>query len=377
MDSKGYYKILGVEKTASVEEIRKKYKTLALKYHPDKQANKSDKEKKDAEAKFKEINEAYQVLSDENKRAQYDRGGFDFGNAGGGYSGSPFDFGSFGDFNFDEFGFNAGTGFNFSDLFGGRNGGYRQQPKVEKGTDIKMTIAITLEEIFNGCSKKIKYQRNVRCPNCHGVGGTNKHTCPECNGTGMARTTVRSPFGFTTSMGPCKKCGGKGYIVDSKCPTCGGTGFRKEETILDVKFKPGMLDGFAVQYPGKGNESSDIKGQTGDCLVYCKHEYDKDRYAIVNNNDVYEKIEIPYYDALLGCEYILEKPDHKKIKVNIPSCIQNGKHLKLANEGIPYGTAVRGDYYLIVIHKIPDKLSWKERNALEALKLDLNKDNNK
>ena len=377
MDSKGYYKTLGIDEKASQDEIKKAFRKLSLKLHPDKQNGKSDKEKKEAEAKFKEVNEAYQVLSDEEKRRKYDSGtSFNFDNASGaGGFGGGFDFG---DFNFDEFGFNN-AGFDFSKFFGGGNHYGYSQPKQkapEKGSDIKMVIPVSIEEIFNGCKKKVKYQRNVRCPNCHGVGGTNKHTCPECNGTGMTRTTVRSPFGFTTSTGPCKKCGGKGYIVDSKCPTCGGTGFKKTETILEIEFMPGMLDGYNMLYRGKGNESPDANGTTGDFYALCKHTYDTTRYQIMNNNDVYEKIEIPYYDALLGCDYILEKPDHKKIKVTIPSCVPNGKQLKLANEGIPYGNAVKGDYYLIVIYKIPEKLSWKERNALEALKLDLNKDNN-
>lgn len=375
MDNKGYYKTLGVGENASEDEIKKSFRKLSIKYHPDKQANKSDKEKKDAEAKFKEINEAYQVLSDPDKRAQYDRGGsFDFGGAGGGSDFGGFDFGGM---NFDEFGFNGA--FDFSKFFGdGSHYGYSRpkQKAPEKGSDIKMSIPVSIEEIFNGCTKKVKYQRNVRCPNCHGAGGTNKHTCPDCNGTGMTKTTVRSPFGFTTSMGPCKRCGGKGYVIDSKCPTCGGTGFKKEDTILEINFMPGMLDGFSMLYRGKGNESSDLKGETGDFYAVCKHTYDTNRYQIINNIDVYEKIEIPYYDALLGCEYILEKPNHKKIKVNIPSCIPYGKHLKLANEGISSGN-IKGDYILIVIYKIPEKLSWRERNALEALKLDLNKDNNK
>ena len=374
MDSKGYYKTLGVDEKASQEEIKKAFRRLSIKLHPDKQTGKSDKEKKEAEAKFKEVNEAYQVLSDEEKRRKYDSGtSFDFGNANGnGFGG--FDFG---DFNFDEFGFND-AGFDFSKFFGnGSHYGYSHptQKQSEKGADIKMAIPVSIEELFTGCTKKVKYYRNVRCPNCHGVGGTNKHTCPDCNGTGMTRTTVRSPFGFTTSTGPCKKCGGKGYIVDTKCPTCGGTGFKKTETVLDVKFDPGMLNGFNMVYRGKGHESSDISGETGDFLALCKHNYDTTKYQIVNSFDVYEKVEIPYYDALLGCEYILEKPDHKKIKVTIPSCIPNGKQLKLAKEGIPYNGRY-GDYILIVIYKIPEKLSWRERNALEALKLDLNKDNN-
>lgn len=367
MDNKGYYKILGVAENATDDEIKKAFRKLSIKYHPDKQANKSDKEKKEAEAKFKEVNEAYQVLSDNDKRAQYDRGtSFDFGNVGGYSSGfNPTDF-NFGDFNFDEFGFNAGSGFDFRSFFGGTSRQQRQKAP-ERGADIKMTIPITIEDIFNGCSKKVKYQRNVRCPNCHGAGGTNKHTCPDCNGTGTKVIHTRTPFGFTQTTTICPKCGGKGYIVDSKCPTCNGTGFKKEETILDIKFKPGMLNGFAIQYNGKGHESSDPNGLTGDFYAVCQYKYDTERYQILDSMDVYERIELPYYDALLGCEYILEKPDHKKIKITIPSCVQNGKHLKLTNEGIHSGNVI-GDYYLIIIYKMPEKLELEEMKALHIIK---------
>lgn len=380
MDSKGYYKTLGVAENASEDEIKKAFRKLSIKYHPDKQANKSESEKKNAEAKFKEVNEAYQVLSDKDKRTQYDRGGsFNFGSSNGGYSGDGYAGGfDFGDFNFDEFGFNSNTGFNFRDLFGNRNAynDIPRKPKIEKGADIRMGIPITIEDIFNGCTKKVKYIRNVRCPNCHGAGGTNKHTCPDCNGTGTVRKTSHSPFGFMQSTSVCSKCGGKGFVTDTKCPTCGGTGYKREETILEINFHSGMLNGFALQKTGMGHESRDPKGASGDFYAICQHTYDQNRYQIVNNIDVYEKVEIPYYDALLGCEYILEKPDHKKIKITIPSCIQNGKRLKLINEGIKSGN-IKGDYYIIVIYKIPDKLKLEELKALQTIQHEYNKDNNK
>ena len=377
MDTKGYYKTLGVTENASEDEIKKAFRKLSIKYHPDKQSGKSESEKKNAEAKFKEVNEAYQVLSDKDKRAQYDRGSsFDFGSAGGsgGYSGG-FDFG---DFNFDEFGFNAGTGFNFRDLFGNRNAynDIPRQKKIEKGADIRMGIPITIEDIFNGCTKKVKYTRNVRCPNCHGAGGMNEHTCPDCKGTGTKVSHTRTPFGFAQSTTTCPRCGGKGTVTDTKCPTCGGSGYKKEETILEVNFPAGMLNGFAIQKNGMGHESRNVKGATGDFFAICQHTYDQNKYQIVNNVDVYERVEIPYYDALLGCDYILEKPDHKKIKIAIPSCIQNGKHLKLTREGIKSG-GVTGDYYIIVIYKLPEKLKLEELKALQVIQYEYNKDNNK
>jgi len=213
MDTKGYYKILGVSENATDKEIKAAFRKKSILFHPDKQANKSDKEKKEAEAKFKEVNEAYQVLSDKDKRAQYDRGAsFNFENTGGysGFNGGNFDFGNF---NFDDFGFNSETGFDFRDLFGKHNTynrASRRQRQAEKGSDIKMVIPITIEELFTGCKKKVKFQRNVRCPNCHGAGGTNKHVCPHCNGTGMVTETRQSPFGFMQTTSACPKCNGKG-----------------------------------------------------------------------------------------------------------------------------------------------------------------------
>lgn len=374
MDNKGYYKTLGVAEKATDDEIKKAFRKLSIKYHPDKQSGKSDKEKKEAEAKFKEVNEAYQVLSDKDKRAKYDSGAsFDFGNAGGGYSGG-FDFG---DFNFDEFGFNPTTGFDFRSFFGGSSG-RQQKPKApEKGADIRMVIPVTLEEVYAGCTKKVKYQRNVRCANCHGAGGTNKHTCPDCNGTGIKRNRVHSMFGFTETTSTCPKCNGKGWVTDTKCPTCGGTGFKKEDTIIEVTFPKGILDGYALQFANKGNESSDPKGASGDFFAICKLVYDKDKYDVVNNVDIYENIDINYYDALLGCDLILEKPDYTKRKVTIPSCVPNGKVFKLANEGLPFpGSDKHGDYYIIISYKMPEKLMLEERKALEIIRYEYNKNNN-
>lgn len=367
MDPKGYYKILGLDKNASQTEIKSKYKKLALKFHPDRQANKSEKEKKEAETKFKEINEAYQVLSDEGKRANYDK----FGNPDGGVN-----FGSnFSGFNFDNFSFNqfgqAGNGFDFRDIFsgfGGARNNTRKQYVPEPGTDIRMTIPVDINDIFTGCTKKVKYQRNVRCPNCHGSGGFNKQTCPECNGSGNNMQTKQTPFGYQRLITTCQKCHGNGYIMKDICTTCNGSGFKKKENIVEVTFQPGMLNGYAIKFNGMGNESTDIKGANGDFLAYCKHAYDTSRYN-VNNNDVYENIYIPYYDALLGTEYILEKPDGSKKKINIPTCVEPNKMLKLFKEGIKWNDTNIGDYYIIINYEFPKELLPEESKALQSIKV--------
>ena len=365
MDSKGYYKTLGVKEDASQDEIKKSFRKLSIKYHPDKQANKSEKEKKEAEAKFKEINEAYQVLSDETKRRQYDSdSSFNFDSGAGGFNFRDFDWRN-GFPGWDDIG-NGGFNDPFSSFFGGSRQ-YNRKREPDPGKDIRMTIPVTLEELFTGVTKKVKYERNVRCPVCHGDGGTGKHTCPDCNGTGMKKTKVRSPFGYTESISECQRCGGTGQVVDKKCSHCNGTGFIKEETVLEVKIPAGMYEGYSLQYTGKGSESKDIKGKTGDFYAICKHVYDHDKYMINNYVDVYEKVEIPYYDALLGTEYVLEKPDHKKIKLVIPSCVENGKHLKLAGQGLKVSNNI-GDYYVIIVYKLPEELTEDERNALEVIR---------
>ena len=375
--SKNYYDILGVKKDASEKEIKNAFRKLSLKYHPDKQVGKSDDEKKKAEDKFKEINEAYSVLSDPEKKKKYDT----FGSVDGGSGG-------FGGSWSDLFGGHSGSGFGgfeeiFRDIENARNGRRTGRSSawenvyehIEPGTDIRMTIPLTIEEIFNGCTKKVKYNRNTRCPNCHGDGGTGKHVCTHCNGTGLMTRLTRNGFMTVQETVPCTYCNGKGTVIDTKCPTCNGSGFRQTSNTIDVTFPPGMINGLGISIENAGNESNSTKGKNGRFIAVAQHNYDGNIYT-VNGLDVIQKIYVDYYDLLLGCEYVIELPNGKRHKLNLPSCIPDGKLLRLRNEGIKNETS-SGDYYLEIHYKMPEKLSDYEREQIINIKVEKTKEKNK
>lgn len=355
--NKDYYSTLGLKKGASEKEIKSAYRKLSLKYHPDKQVGKSDDEKKKAEEKFKEINEAYSVLSDPDKKNNYDK----FGDP----NGRSADFSGFGGFNdFSGFG-----GDPFSDLFNStfnRGRGFRQRPTEFPGTDIKMTVPLTLEEIFNGCTKKLKFYKNIRCTSCHGEGGTGHKQCPHCKGTGYISKQEWTGFGVTKITQDCPYCNGTGFTHEYTCKTCNGTGFTRKETIVEINFPAGIQEGWAIEKNGEGNESKSSKLQNGTFYAIAKYNFDKEKYQIQGLN-VIEKITLPYYDVLLGTEYILELPNNTKKKIYIPSCTPDGKLLRLYREGIKTQNRV-GDYYLEIHHSMPDSISEKERAELELIK---------
>lgn len=348
MDPKDYYKILGVQETASLEEIKKAYKKLSLKYHPDRQSNKSDEEKKEAEETFKKVNEAYTILSDSEKRSNYDKfgdpnsAGFNGFNPFGGWA-DPF-MGSF-----------------FGGGFGG--GGNRRVPQ---GEHIKMVVPLTFEEVFLGCTKKLKYERNVRCPNCHGAGGTSKKTCPDCNGTGYTTKRAYNGFGVTIETVACQRCKGTGEIVENKCPTCNGTGFKKETCIQEVTFVPGMIDKSYLTIREGGNESSSPNGPNGAFLAYVSYSFNSNEYKI-QGLDVVKTVNLNYYDALLGYEYILQIPGKNDKKISIPSCMKDGELLRLIGQGITRD-GYSGDFYLEIHYSYPDSLSDIEREALMKIR---------
>ena len=353
MDTKGYYKSLGVNEKATDEEIKKSFKKLSLRYHPDRQVNKSDDEKKNAEEKFKEINEAYQVLSDPEKRQNYDRYGSPDAKEGFG-GGDPF----------------SGMGDPF-DMFGSFFGGGRQrasQPPVENGTDITMAVPLTIEEVFNGCKKKLKYKKKVVCQNCHGDGGSGKKQCPHCNGTGMITETQRTGFGIFRNSHPCQYCNGTGYTIEHTCPTCNGSGFTTKENIVEVEFPAGMPEEYGISKEGEGNATKDKRGVPGNFYAIPKYAFDKNRYRI-NGLDVMETISIPYYDHYLGCDYIVEIPDGTKKKITISPNLKDGHILRLPKCGIKgTGNDLKGDYYVEIHVDLPMFISEKEQNLLKEIK---------
>lgn len=358
--SKDYYKILGVNKDASDKEIKSKYRKLSLKYHPDKQGDKSEAEQKEAEEKFKDINEAYQVLSDPTKRKNYDTTGdpdrsfnmndnFGYGN-----------FSSMADMFNSAFG---GSRFNASNMY---------QYVEPNGYDRRAQVALTIEEIFNGCTKKLKYKRNIRCKNCHGDGGTGKKICPHCGGSGSITQKRQTPMGWMVVTDICPHCKGKGSIVENVCPTCNGSGFNQEDHIVEVKFAPGVLHGMINEYPGEGDESRDPKKPNGSLLTVAYHNYDQSKYEIINNYDVVEHIHLPYYDLLLGRDYEIEMPDKSKKRIKIKECTNDGSFLRMSGAGIKLENSNKADYYVVLHADYPEKLSDKEKENLEKIK-ELNK----
>ena len=245
MEKKDYYDLLGIDKTASDSEIKKAYRKLAMKYHPDKFSNASEKEKKEAENKFKEINEAYQVLSDSDKKSKYDRFGHAAFENGGGNPGG--------------FGGGFGSGFSgediFSSFFGGGFGGSQGQRGPEPGNDLRVDVIITLEEVAKGGEKEIKYTRMGKCSKCHGSGaepGSKMKKCPKCNGTGRIEKIQRTMLGNFKSVVECDECHGKGKIPETKCSKCRGTGVEREQVKKKIKIPIGIHDGQRLRMSGAG-----------------------------------------------------------------------------------------------------------------------------
>lgn len=368
---KDYYSILGVSRDATQEEIKKSYRSLCLSLHPDRQAGKSDEEKKKAEEKFKEVSEAYETLSDPDKKRAYDFGG----------SGSSSSYG------FEEFfkshgGFDPFTGqtdpFGFSDLFGERrrrNQGRNQNeedPADLRGSDIKMNIPLTVEDLVNGCHKKLKYKRRVRCSSCHGKGGDGKIQCPYCNGSGReTETKFRSGMMFQTST-TCTHCHGKGYKIEKPCQHCNGSGFEYKEEILDVEFQPGIGDNPTI-YSQKGNESKSERGSAGSFIAVPVIDTSTLGDGIeIKGYDIHQKIKVKITDALLGKEIEIQVPGMPKESYKLNEGTKPGDTiikygLGLLREDFEYGRKTRGNYIFDIEYKFPSAISDKQKLFIEKL----------
>lgn len=360
MSKKDYYDLLGVEKTASENDIKKAYRKLAMKYHPDKFSNASEKEKKEAEEKFKEVNEAYQVLSDADKRAKYDRFGHAaFENGGGGAGG----FGGFGGFEgfgnaediFSSF-FGGGGG------FGGFGGGRQRGP--EPGADLRVDVTLTLEEVAKGVEKEINYRRQAKCKICNGTGaepGSNLKTCDKCNGTGKIKVTQRTVFGNFQSVEECDKCKGKGKIPEKKCKSCNGTGLERETVKKTVKIPIGIEDGQRLRLSGMGDASTE-GGPNGDLYIFI-HVKEHD-FFVRHGDDIICEIPITFAKAALGGEIDIPTLKGKK-SIKIPVGTQNGKVFRLKGEGInnPRGY-VPGDQLVKIIIEVPTNLTDDQQELL-------------
>ena len=364
MAKRDYYEVLGVSKGASADEIKKAYRKLAVKYHPDK--NPGDKE---AEEKFKEAAEAYSVLSDADKKAKYDQ----FGHAGVDGAGPDFS-GGFGDLNdilkdifgsgFGGFGGFGGGG------FGGFGGGQRQQQqRVYRGRDIRVRVKLTLEEIANGVEKEISIEKNVPCSDCGGRGAKNSSdvkTCPACNGTGQVQRVVNSIFGQTVTYSTCQQCGGEGKIISNPCRTCNGTGLVRKRETIKVKIPAGVEAGMQLTIQGEGHAAKN-NGINGDLLVVIE-EQEHPNLKREGNNLYYTKI-ISIPEAILGAEVEIPCLDGA-YKVKVEPGTQSGSVVRLRGKGLPTvnGYGGTGDLYVKFAVWVPKKLNKDEKEIVEALK---------
>ena len=357
-----YYEVLGLTKDATEADIKKAYRKLAIKYHPDRNPGDTT-----AEEKFKEAAEAYDVLHDPQKRQQYDQFGFD---APGGFGGgSPF--GGAGGFSMDDifsmfgdvFGGHGGFG-----GFGGRGGG-RQAPRY-RGSDLRLKVRLSLQEVATGVTKKFKLRKDVVCPHCHGTGaegGSAPETCPNCHGSGMEIRTQQSIFGMMQTQAVCPTCGGEGTIIKNKCKECGGEGVVNSEEVIEVKIPAGVGDGMVVTVTGKGHAAR-RNGVPGDIQVYIEEEPHKELLREDNNLIYNLLLDVP--TAALGGDAEIPTIDGK-VKIKIEPGTQPGKVVRLRSKGLPavqgygYGT---GDLIVNISVYIPEALSKDEKKTLEEMK---------
>ena len=353
--------MLGVSKGASADEIKKAYRKLAVKYHPDK--NPGDKE---AEEKFKEAAEAYSVLSDADKKARYDQ----FGHAGVEGAGPDFS-GGFGDLNDilnDLFGGAFGGGFGGFGGFGGGRGNQRQQ-KVYRGRDIRVRVKLTLEEIAKGVEKEISIEKSVPCSDCGGRGAKNSSdikTCPACHGTGQVQRVVNSFLGQTVTYSTCQQCGGEGKIISNPCRTCSGSGLVRKRETIKVKIPAGVEAGMQLTLHGEGHAAKN-NGVNGDLLVVIE-EQEHPNLKREGNNLFYTKI-ISVPEAILGGEVEIPGID-STYKIKVEPGTQSGAVVKLKGRGLPTvnGYGGTGDLYVKFAVWIPKKVDKEDKATLEALR---------
>jgi molecular chaperone DnaJ len=349
-----YYEVLEISRNAQGEEIKKAYRRLAVKYHPDK--NPGDKE---AEEKFKELSEAYQVLSDPDKRARYDR----FGHQG--VDGN--DFGAGAD-PFDIFrSFMQGSG--FGDIFGSSFGGGRQSggPRQQPGGDIQIRLKLTLEEIAKGGKKKLKVKRYNPCPECNATGakpGTGTKTCPTCNGTGQIRHVTRSLFGQFVNVQACSTCNGEGVLVNDPCRVCHGEGRVRENSIVEIEIPAGVPDHSQMTVAGEGHAG--LRGAPRGDLYVLFFEKEHELFMREEDDIIYE-LPLSFSQAALGAS--LSVPTlWGDVKIDIPAGTQSGKKFRLARKGMPhYRTGRKGDQIIITHVWVPKKLNAKEKKLIEEL----------
>lgn len=362
MEKRDYYEVLGVEKNATADQIKKAYRRKAIEYHPDKNPG-----NKEAEDKFKEAAEAYEVLSNPDKRARYDQ----FGHAG--MSGAAGNGGPFG-------GFSGGMSMDdifsmFGDIFGGHSGfgggfggGYSSnQQRRFRGADLRVKVKLNLKEISTGVEKKFKLKKYVQCSHCHGTGAegnSGTETCPTCNGTGSVIRNQQTILGTMQTRVTCSTCGGEGKIIKEKCKECSGEGIVYGEEVVTVKIPAGVAEGMQLTMNGKGNAGKH-NGISGDLLILIEEEVDKD--LIRDEDDLIYNLLLSFPTAALGGAVEIPTVDGK-VKVKIEPGTQPGKVLRIRGKGLPsvngYGT---GDLLVNISIYVPETLSKDEKKALEKM----------
>lgn len=345
---KDYYDILGVSRNASTEEINKAYKKLALKYHPDRNPG-----NKNAEAKFKEINEAKEILTDPKKRQEYDNPGFSSG------FGDPFE----GKDPFEE--------------FFGRHSSRSQtrydDPRDYRGKNCEAKLNLDIDDFYFKGIKSVTFLKDFRCTVCNGEGGIGVKECPYCHGTGMVTESRQQGNMFFQSSHPCPHCGGRGKTVEKKCAACSGKGFIgklwKEDINLDrIPVEYLLRDGVRIDVGPLGSESKKPEGQNGELYITVHHNYDKSKYHINDYGDIESKQDVDWKDILLGSKIELHLPGDQNMKMTIPECCKAGKKLRIKGKGID------GHDYIVVVNPIfPTKLDSKTKKAITKLKEDGNK----
>ena len=352
-NKRDYYEVLGVDKSASPDELKKAYRKLAMKYHPDQ--NPGDKE---AEEKFKEVNEAYEILSDAEKKSRYDQFGFagvdpNYGAGGAGFDG----FGGFGDIFSDLFGGGFGG-------FGGFGGGGNRANAPRQGENVSARVTITFEEAAKGCKKEISFSRIEDCKACHGTGakeGTEPETCSTCHGTGTVRTTRQTAFGTFAQTSACPKCGGKGKIIKEPCQTCRGKGKVRVNKKVNVTVPAGIDNDQAFRVRGEGNMGAN-GGPSGDVIVsvYVKpHEIFEREGA-----NVLCEVPITFAQAALGAEIEIPTLDGM-LKHKIPEGTQTDTVIRFKGKGMPYvGYKNRGDQLVTLVVEVPTKLTKEQKELL-------------
>jgi molecular chaperone DnaJ len=348
MAKQDYYEVLGVSKDASDNDIKKAYRKLAMKYHPDK--NLGDKE---AEEKFKQVAEAYECLSDPQRRSRYDQFGFEEpgqgGFGGGSFHGNPFDI--------------------FNQFFGGGfGGGFDEGPAVARGSNIRVRVKVSLQDVLNGVEKHLKVKKYVACEHCHGTGakdGTELETCLTCHGTGRVRRVMRTILGQMQTEQPCSDCGGTGKHIKTRCPHCGGSGITQGEVVVDVKIPAGVAEGMQLNMQGYGNAAKG-GGENGDLYILIEEEQQSD--FIRQDDRLIYNLLLDFPTAALGGE--VESPlVDGTMKVKIPAGTQPGTMQHYPGKGLPtvnhYG---RGELVVNISVYVPETLDSDEKKAIEGLR---------